>query len=105
VLYEVLRFEGAILKLFFQDLSQLKVFAQKEEMFKSFDVLQFFEVQGLANIEFIQRIAGRMTIENTSVSERDKKGFLEKDTNLTKSDQGTDFFTADKIELIAKMGW
>jgi type IV secretory pathway TraG/TraD family ATPase VirD4 len=97
VLYEVLRFEGAILKLFFQDLSQLKVFAQKEEMFKSFDVLQFFEVQGLANIEFIQRIAGRMTIENRSVSERDKTGFLEKDTNVSKSDQGTDFFTADKI--------
>ncbi|MBK2341722.1 type IV secretory system conjugative DNA transfer family protein [Francisella philomiragia] len=98
VLYEVLRFEGVSLKLFLQDMAQLKVYQEKEEMFKAFDVLQFFEVQGLSNIRYIKELAGKTTVENKSVSQKENSKILNnKDKNVSTSLTGVDLMSNDKI--------
>lgn len=91
-MYEVLRYKGIILWLYFQDMSQLKVFA-KAPMFKSFDVLQFFEVNGDENIRFIKDLAGTKTIEVESVGERQK----DKDKSTNTSLSRTELLPTDKI--------
>lgn len=96
-MYEILRYKGIVLWLYFQDLSQLKVFA-KAEMFKGFTVLQFFEVNGEETIEFIKKLAGTRTIEVESIGKQKKKKLLEEDSKSSnKSLSKTELLSTDAI--------
>jgi len=96
-MYEVLRYKGVVLWLYFQDMSQLKVFA-KAPMFKSFKVLQFFEISGDENIKFIRELAGFKTIEVQSKGDsKSKKGSSNGSTSTNISLAKTELLTTDKI--------
>lgn len=96
--YEILRAKGVILKLYFQDLIQLQVY-DKGKMFESFDVLQFFEVNGKDNIEYLQKLAGRRTVQTQSVGTKRGGGLknLSTDINVNTSIAGVDLLSADTI--------
>jgi type IV secretory pathway TraG/TraD family ATPase VirD4 len=75
-------------------MSQLKVFAQ-EAMFKSFDVLQFFEVNGDENIRFIKELAGIKTVKIESSGE--SKSNKNINSSINKSISKTDLLSTDFI--------
>ncbi|MGQ4004785.1 type IV secretory system conjugative DNA transfer family protein [Francisellaceae bacterium CB52] len=97
-MYEVLRYKGIILWLYFQDMSQLKVFA-KAAMFKSFDVLQFIgEINGDENIRFIKELAGTKTIKiESSGKSKSSKNLSNVNSSTNKSISKTELLSTDFI--------
>ena len=97
-MYEVLRYKGIILWLYFQDMSQLKVFA-KAAMFKSFDVLQFIgEINGDENIRFIKELAGTKTVKiESSGKSKSSKNITNVNSSTNKSISKTELLSTDFI--------
>ena len=96
-MYEVLRYKGVVLWLYFQDMSQLKVF-QKAPMFKGFKVLQFFEVAGDETIKFIRELAGNRTVEVQSKGRSKQQKFLSNGTTSeNRSLTRTELLSTDRI--------
>ena len=97
-MYEVLRYKGIILWLYFQDMSQLKVFA-KAAMFKSFDVLQFIgEINGDENIRFIKELAGTKTVTiESSGKSKSSKNITNVNSSTNKNISKTELLSTDFI--------
>ena len=96
-MYEVLRYKGVVLWLYFQDMSQLKVFA-KAPMFKGFKVLQFFEVAGDETIKFIRELAGNRTVEIKSKGRsKSQKGITNGSASENRSLTRTELLSTDRI--------
>ena len=97
-MYEVLRYKGIILWLYFQDMSQLKVFA-KAAMFKSFDVLQFIgEINGDENIRFIKELAGTKTVTIESFGKsKSSKNITNVNSSTNKNISKTELLSTDFI--------
>ncbi|MBK2270177.1 type IV secretory system conjugative DNA transfer family protein [Francisella philomiragia] len=101
-MYEVLRYKGVVLWLYFQDMSQLKVFA-KAPMFKGFNVLQFFEVAGDETVKFIREYAGNKTVEVQSKGHSKSQKFLSNgSTSENKSLAKTELLSTDRIREMDK---